>query len=175
MTEHEATESPDLYSQSVDLFLVAHLKVIEGKIRAHATQFAKDDGSDGQVQPMHVAAAARLYAPGYPIFEWTMGSGGATESEEGSRPEVETTPSEERAEGLSKQFGRMILSSITGVTIISGILAIVFGLIGYFVGIRGDVTSVQGFIDVAQIFAGAVVGSTGAATFGGGGAASTAQ
>src|SRR5215218_10092566 len=73
MTQTEVTNAPDTYGKSVDAFLEAHLKAIEEKIRARAAQFAKDDGSSEHIQPMHVAAAARLYAPGYPLFEWTTG------------------------------------------------------------------------------------------------------
>lgn len=58
-------------------------------------------------------------------------------------------------------FWERIGSSITGVTIISAILAIIFGIIGA-VGLVTDTNAIQPFLDIAQIFAGAVVGSTGA-------------
>jgi|SRR5829696_5593196 len=68
-----------------------------------------------------------------------------------------------------QSLGQRIASSITGITIISAILAIVFGLIG-FLGLRyggQGADTVKAFIDIAQIFAGAVVGSTGAAAVSG--------
>jgi hypothetical protein len=58
-------------------------------------------------------------------------------------------------------FWERIGSSITGVTIISAILAIIFGIIGA-IGLVIDTSAIQPFLDIAQIFAGAVVGSTGA-------------
>jgi hypothetical protein len=50
-----------------------------------------------------------------------------------------------------------VFSSISGLTIVSAILAIVFGYLGY----RSPANQ-SGLYDIAKIFAGAVVGSTGA-------------
>jgi hypothetical protein len=168
MTQTEATEAPNLYDKSVDSFLEAHLKAIEEKIRARATQFAKDDGSGEQIQPMHVAAAARLYAPGYPLFEWTKDGQGASQGEEQPSNGPGSTGQ------VTLGFRDRILSSISGVTIISAILAIVFGAIGAY-GLSQGTQNVQGFIDIAQIFAGAIVGSAGAAVVSPAGASPTAQ
>jgi hypothetical protein len=64
---------------------------------------------------------------------------------------------------VEQTLGQRIGSSITGITVISAILAVIFGIIG-FAGLgRGGEEIVKPFIDIAQIFAGAVVGSTGAA------------
>ena len=54
-------------------------------------------------------------------------------------------------------FWRRMALSITGVTLVTAALAIAFGLIGYFAG-----KDAPGAFDIAKIFAGAVVGSTGA-------------
>jgi hypothetical protein len=52
-----------------------------------------------------------------------------------------------------------ILSFLTNVTLVSTFLAIVFGVIGFLD--HGSAAS-SGFIDIAKIFAGAIVGSTAA-------------
>ncbi len=52
-----------------------------------------------------------------------------------------------------------IAESITGVTAISAVLAVVFGTLAL---VRLDDT--EGFLDIAKIFAGAIVGSTAAST-----------
>jgi hypothetical protein len=168
MTQSEATKAPDPYGPSVDSFLEAHLKAIEKKIRARAAQFAKDDGSGEQIQPMHVAAAARLYAPGYPLFEWAKVGQGASQGEEQPSNGPGTTSQ------VTLGFRDRILSSISGVTIISAILAIVFGAIGAY-GLSQGTQNVQGFIDIAQIFAGAIVGSAGAAVVSPAGASTSTQ
>jgi hypothetical protein len=61
-----------------------------------------------------------------------------------------------------------ITSSISGITVISAILATIFGGIAA-LNLAGS-ENVQAFIDIAQVFAGAVVGSTGAAAVSGIGA-----
>ena len=63
---------------------------------------------------------------------------------------------------VEQTLGQRIGSSITGITVISAILAVIFGIIG-FAGLARGEDVVKPFIDIAQIFAGAVVGSTGAA------------
>jgi len=160
--QNEATKPPDLYGKSVDSFLEAHLKTIEQKIRTRAAQFARDDGSGEQVQPMHIAAAARLYAPGYPLFEWATSVGGTKDGQGTGQAENQPSNGTEATGQPTVGFRDRILSSISGITIISAILAIVFGVIGAY-GLRAGTEGVQGFIDIAQIFAGAIVGSAGAA------------
>ena len=60
-----------------------------------------------------------------------------------------------------------ILSQLSAVTLISALLAIVFGCIAFGISIAAEegepVPDVSGYIDLVKIFAGAVVGSTGAA------------
>jgi hypothetical protein len=54
--------------------------------------------------------------------------------------------------------------SITGVTLVSALLAVAFGIIDYLVGSQAAAQGAQfasGAFDIAKIFAGAVVGSTG--------------
>lgn len=51
-------------------------------------------------------------------------------------------------------FREKILSSISGVTIVSAILVVVFGIMGVW---RND----PNYLDIVKIFAGAIVGSTG--------------
>jgi hypothetical protein len=58
-----------------------------------------------------------------------------------------------------QKWRHTILSSITGITLISAALAIIFGALGLW----GGTGNQQAWLDIAQIFAGAVVGSTGAA------------
>jgi hypothetical protein len=65
----------------------------------------------------------------------------------------------ERFSRLSEFFNR-VFGSISGLTIISAILAITFGYLGY---LSRDSPNHVGLYDIAKIFAGAVVGSTGAA------------
>ena len=56
-----------------------------------------------------------------------------------------------------------VVSSISGITLVSAILAIIFGLLGYFATTGNADADARGLYDIAKIFAGAVVGSTGAA------------
>lgn len=107
-------------------------KQIEAKIRKRADAMA--DSEKRPVEPRDIASAAMLYAPGllYP----------------------------DKKTELDIPFFRRTALSITGVTLISGLLAITFGLIGYFAA-KGDQAIASGAWDIAKIFAGAVVGSTG--------------
>jgi hypothetical protein len=55
-------------------------------------------------------------------------------------------------------------SSLSGVTVVSAILALLFGIMGILVG-RGELTyagTTSAYFDIAKLFAGAIVGSTGA-------------
>lgn len=56
--------------------------------------------------------------------------------------------------GILKESLRAIISPISGVTIICAVLAVVFG----YLGLRQDGAQ-NGFLDIAKIFAGAIVGS----------------
>ena len=85
---------------------------------------------NGILQPMQVLDAAKLYAPGYRL------------------PTQTYVP-----------FWSRIFESISGITLISALLAIIFGLLGWSQG----ATAGAGLLDIAKILAGAIVGSTGAA------------
>lgn len=62
-----------------------------------------------------------------------------------------------------RSFWDRILGSITGVTLMSFLLAVFFGGIGVIiVWKQGNTAGAQGYFDIVKIFAGAVVGSTGA-------------
>ena len=56
-------------------------------------------------------------------------------------------------------WGRM-LESISGITLISAALALAFGILGYLT----KSNSAAGWLDIAKVFAGAIVGSAGVAT-----------
>jgi hypothetical protein len=60
-------------------------------------------------------------------------------------------------------FTERVFSSVTGLTLVTAILAVVFGILGF----RATDTSTRaGFLDICKILAGAVVGSTGTAAVG---------
>jgi hypothetical protein len=60
-------------------------------------------------------------------------------------------------------FGTLTRIGISGVTLMSCLLAAAFGLIGVFQTRAGNAQSASGAFDIAKIFAGAIVGSTGVA------------
>ena len=121
------------YDENINRWLEAHLLTIQEKIRSQAQSMADSDGRK-TIEPRDIAEAAKLYAPG------------------------ELVPTTLSPEPLT--FRQRVLSSISGITLISAILAVVFGIIGYFS--RGEAQITAGAWDIAKIFAGAVVGSTGA-------------
>jgi len=53
-------------------------------------------------------------------------------------------------------------SSISGITVVSAVLAVVFGLLGAMFTYKSNGYSDGGYFDIVKLFAGAVVGSTGA-------------
>ena len=114
-------------------YIVDYFQWLADRIQNRATLIASQQGRDMETRDL--AQACSELAPGDPF------------------------PQEQ-------SLGQRITSSITGITLVSAILAIVFGAIGFAVlrwgGTQGA-DSVKTFIDIAQIFAGAVVGSTGAA------------
>ncbi len=116
-------------------WLDEHLNVIRSKIIREANETAGT--ANRNVEPRDVVDATGKYAPG---------------------------------ERLAPPFRRSVIDfmdkvsvSITGVTIVSALLAIVFGVIGFWVGTHtvgpADQLS-SGAFDIAKIFAGAIVGST---------------
>ena len=115
-------------SPGAKAWLEDHLLYIKSKIIEEAQKVAKESRGEDTIQPLDVAEAAKLYAPGRQVTA-----------------QKETS------------FWHRVGDSITGITLVSAILAIVFGLLGYFTA------SQEGWLDIAKIFAGAVVGSAGAA------------
>jgi hypothetical protein len=82
--------------------------------------------------PLDVAEAARAFAPG------------------------DTFP-------IEPKFIPRIAASLSGVTVVSAALAVIFGFLGIWLSRHGAEASNTGaYFDIAKIFAGAVVGSTGA-------------
>src|SRR6266481_3513434 len=90
-------------SDGVSSWLEDHLRLIETKIRNEADSIAKNEKHEG-VEPGDIASAAMLYAPGSQFPE--------------------------RRDELNIPFWRRMALSITGVTLVSGVLAVIFGLIG---------------------------------------------
>lgn len=120
------------YKSQRDAYLKAYLDGVEKKIAQRAQELAKEefgDGSPHSPEIRHLAQASLDIAPGR-VF-----------------PETDEPTWWER-----------VGSSITGITIVAGILTLVFGGFGLF-GPENN----QGFLDIAKIFAGAVVGSAGEA------------
>ena len=113
-------------------FLDTHLQRIRKLIVDEAWRIAKDR-SVQDPEGMDVAEAARKFAPGIKF------------------------PAEpslwERTKG-----------SLSGVTVVSAALAVVFGFLGVWVagGHLAEAGSYNAYFDIAKLFAGAIVGSTGA-------------
>ncbi len=59
-------------------------------------------------------------------------------------------------------FRERILASLSGMTLVSAALALVFGVIGVIGVLMGHGASAAPYLDIVKLFAGAVVGSTGA-------------
>src|SRR6266704_3001955 len=104
-------------SDDTSQWLAGHLETIKRKIRDEAAVTAKADGRENKVEPRDVAKAALRYAPGEPF----------PTSEESNAP----IPLE-----MQISFWKRMALSITGVTLVSALLAIAFGIIGYLVGTR---------------------------------------
>lgn len=85
----------------------------------------------GELRPTDISEATKLYAPGAPVREG------------------------------EPSWWQRIASSISGVTLISGLLALAFGVIGAYLLHKNGGTSAPGYFDIAKVFAGAVAGSTG--------------
>lgn len=111
-------------------WLEKHLDTIEDRILNEARSLAKSEGR-AELEPKDIAVAAMHYAPGNRFPDVNLSD----------------TP-----------FLQRISASISGITMMSAALAIMFGLIGMF----GADAAKQSAYDIAKIFAGAVVGSTGA-------------
>jgi hypothetical protein len=59
-----------------------------------------------------------------------------------------------------------VLESISGVTLLSAILAVAFGFIGLYLTTKGAQGTATGYFDTMKLFAGAIVGSAGASLTG---------
>ena len=122
--------NPSELGQEASDWLKAHLEVIEGRIVNEAQARARD-AQHRSIEPSDVSLAAMKYAPGRAFPE-------------------------DRELTLGERIGM----SISGITLISAVLAVLFGAMGAIQAGEGDATA---WYDIAKIFAGAVVGSTGAA------------
>lgn len=93
-------------------------------------------GKGSRIEPMDLAIAAQKYAPGNPF------------------------PGEREL-----SWRERLTSAISGVTVVSAILAVVFaGMAFILLSYEKPPEDVSAWFDISKIFAGAVVGSTGAAT-----------
>ena len=135
------TEAADLRTQKDtklddDLWLNEHLFEIREKIVARAKELLLDADYE-LTKAAALSEAAMEYAPG------------------------KRFPSEH-----TNSWRETILSQLSAVTLISALLAIVFGCIAFGISIAAEegepVPDVSGYIDLVKIFAGTVVGSTGA-------------
>ena len=108
-------------------WLQEHLNIVRDKIVDEALELAKSEGRQ-KIEPKDIAEASKRFAPGVEFPE----------------PIVVK----------ERRFTEKIFSSISAITIVSAILAIIFGILGVW-------KTSQSAFDIAKIFAGAVVGSTG--------------
>ncbi|AQQ68851.1 hypothetical protein Mag101_15335 [Microbulbifer agarilyticus] len=120
-----------------DLWLDDHLFEIREKIVVRAKELLAD-ANNQLTKAAALSEAAKEYAPGMRF------------------PDAQQSSWREN-----------ILNQLSAVTLISALLAIVFGGIAFGISLAAEegepVPDVAGYIDLVKIFAGAVVGSTGAA------------
>jgi hypothetical protein len=118
-------------------WLEEHMAVIRRDIVDQAEMLANEEGSGGShpIEPRFVAEAAKAYAPGTRL------------------PHPEAHPALRR-----------LVSGVTGITVMSALLAVIFGALALF---KVDAQNTTGFLDIAKLLAGAVVGSTGASVVAG--------
>jgi len=111
-----------------------HLKRIRKLIVQEAVRIAKDRGVQPPDPPeeLDVAEAAKRFAPGKKFPEDAL--------------------------------WQRTKSSLSGITLVSALLAVVFGILGALVnyGHLANAGSSTAYFDIAKLFAGAIVGSTGA-------------
>jgi hypothetical protein len=117
-------------------FLEAHWRTIRTKIINEARRAAESDGRRAMV-PADVSTAAMKFAPGR-IFE--------------------ECPPQLKEPGFWQRMG----SSLSAVTLISALLAVLFGVLFLATQLLGAKPD-SSYTDIMKIFAGAVAGSTGAA------------
>ena len=121
-----------ILNEELESSLSNHLDVVKNKIRDSAINLASKSDSTS-VSILHLADAIKMYAPGCVV-----------DSANSNQPSV--------------------LKSISPMTWVSAFMAIVFGLIGVVAIKHGAESGINGkeFIEIAKIFAGAIVGSASA-------------
>lgn len=115
-------------------YLDAHLESIRRKIVKRAVELAKQEDSP------------------HPPLDLTLVERASDDFAPGTRVPAPVEPKE--------SWGDRLKAGITGVTIIAAVLAVIFGGLAIINPINGQQT---GFLDLAKLLTGAIVGSTGAA------------
>ena len=130
---------------NLDAALDAHLADVRQAILKRAKEIAAREGASGGVGLLHLSEAVSEYAPAKPF------------------------PLEHQKPPRWPTLSRL-MESITPIILISTALTIVFGAFGLWAlsgripGAKGpDAINGQSYLDIAKIFAGAIVGSAGAA------------
>jgi hypothetical protein len=136
-------------TQAADALLMEYSELLRNRILAKAKeiaaarQFEGDTGTTEDqsvpkrnIEGMHMALAIQDFDAGHP-------------------PPAPTPPP-------GPSWRSRILESITGVTIISMVLALAFGFLGVLASSQ-TIGNKDSYLDIAKLFAGAIVGSTGAA------------
>jgi hypothetical protein len=123
-----------------------HLAVIRATILSRADELARDAVGEDSADPttsiaiVHLSRAIEEYAPGRPVV-----------------------PLAKKEEGI----GRRLLDGISPITVISAALTVVFAGFGLFALSSKAPTGLgsggNAYLDIAKIFAGAIVGSSSAA------------
>jgi hypothetical protein len=113
-------------SEGASSWLREHLNIIEERIIAEAGELAKAAGRN-EIEPVDVASAAMSYAPGTRF------------------PTID-----------EESFGRRLVDSFSGITLLAAAMGLVFGIIGALRPAEPE------WFDMVKLFAGAVVGSAGA-------------
>ena len=134
---HGGTQAPQPESHLTSVeeqMLDNHLERIRKLIIDEAIRIARDRGAQVAVPPeeLDVAEAAKRFAPGRKFPEDAL--------------------------------WQRTKNSLSGITLVSAALAVVFGILGALVnyGHLANAGSGTAYFDIAKLFAGAVVGSTGA-------------
>ena len=121
-------------SPGAEAFLDDHLSRIRKNIIEEAERQAGNNSSSTTIEPMIVAEAAKAFAPGSFV-----------------------SPNLKRMNTIHR-----LLEPVSGLTIVCALLAIIFGSLGLWANNGPNAANATGWLDVAKVFAGAVVGSTGA-------------
>jgi hypothetical protein len=135
---------PSRINETLNRALDDHMQVVRRMIWDRAEEIAARDGATGGVRLHHLTGAVEEYAPGRPgLFA------------------AEVDPHKRSV------WGRLV-ESIAPITLISALLTILFGAFGLYVVRNPNQTGLanangQSYLDIAKIFAGAIVGSAGVA------------